>query len=263
MWPSTALSPLEECWMMARLKAELWDTLTRDLDAVLLTRVPTASELPIPSLPCFLQHVVARVKPEPSALLIAAIFLRRLIHRLTSRQTTIRGHATTPQRLFLVALILANKSIHDVAPRNRHWAEYLDGLFSVSEIGQMERQFLMLMDYQLVVTPSQFDCMVTQLHRTVPVQKTWQVGREKTPVRVRADAYSPSSEPAVLPPTEPMAWMPSVVPSPLYAPSSTSSSSTLASSPDSLPSPPPVVHVMPKKSQYDAFHPSSPMDWMA
>jgi G1/S-specific cyclin PLC1 len=51
-------------------------------------------------------------------------------------------------RLFLAILIIAAKYLNDSAPRNKHWAVY-GVYFSVTELNNIERQVLFLLDYDL------------------------------------------------------------------------------------------------------------------
>lgn len=56
----------------------------------------------------------------------------------------------TAHRLFLAALIIASKFGNDICPRNGSWVHASARLFEVAEVNLMEKQFLFLLDFDLV-----------------------------------------------------------------------------------------------------------------
>ncbi|KAI7866622.1 hypothetical protein BDF14DRAFT_1727906 [Spinellus fusiger] len=66
------------------------------------------------------------------------------------------------RRMFLAALMLASKYLHDKNYRNQSWAK-ISGL-SMREINAAEMAFLQLIDYKLYVSKPTFDKWYTLLH---------------------------------------------------------------------------------------------------
>lgn len=56
----------------------------------------------------------------------------------------------TAHRLFLAALIIASKFSNDISPRNKSWVQVSAGLFEIAEVNLMEKQFLFLLDFDLM-----------------------------------------------------------------------------------------------------------------
>jgi hypothetical protein len=56
----------------------------------------------------------------------------------------------TAHRLFLAALIIASKFSNDICPRNKSWVHASAGLFEIDEVNLMEKQFLFLLDFDLM-----------------------------------------------------------------------------------------------------------------
>ncbi|KAI8371095.1 hypothetical protein BD560DRAFT_298669, partial [Blakeslea trispora] len=102
----------------------------------------------IPPLGTFIHLLVKRAYIRTGTLLATLVLLDRLRHRLTQFTS---GMPCTCQRIFLATLIVTTKYLHDTSPKNKHWADFAV-YFTVAEINLMEKQFLSLMDYQLVIT---------------------------------------------------------------------------------------------------------------
>jgi hypothetical protein len=117
---------------------------------------PTRTESPgfpsqsLPSLEQFIQTLCERSNVQTPTLMSTAVYL----HRLKSRLPRIaKGMQCTCHRVFLAALILSAKYLNDSSPKNKHWARYTMGLFSLPEVNLMEQQLLFLLDWDLRITP--------------------------------------------------------------------------------------------------------------
>ena len=62
-----------------------------------------------------------------------------------------KGMACTCHRVFLACLIMSAKNLNDSSPKNKYWARYTQGLFSLPEVNLMEKQLLYLLDWDLRV----------------------------------------------------------------------------------------------------------------
>ncbi|KAJ7776550.1 hypothetical protein DFH07DRAFT_731757 [Mycena maculata] len=94
----------------------------------------------------FVASLLARARVSPSTLLVALVYITR------ARPHIVIG---LPQyaleRIFLGALVVANKYTLDAPLKNVHWALCTDGLFGAPDVGSMEREFLNVLDWQLGV----------------------------------------------------------------------------------------------------------------
>ncbi|KAF8305133.1 hypothetical protein DL93DRAFT_2144770, partial [Clavulina sp. PMI_390] len=101
--------------------------------------------VPLP-LEDFILSLCRRNKVTVGTLSSALIYLSRLRERMSN---SFGATHSTPHRLFFSALIVASKFSNDVNTRNKHWAHYVSGLWTLDEINVMERQFLNVIDYDL------------------------------------------------------------------------------------------------------------------
>ncbi|KAJ7167356.1 hypothetical protein C8R43DRAFT_1121789 [Mycena crocata] len=60
------------------------------------------------------------------------------------------------EHVFLGALIIANKYANDVTYRNRDWAR-CTGVLGVTDVGLLEREFLVVLDWELGVSQADLD----------------------------------------------------------------------------------------------------------
>ena len=117
-----------------------------------MTSSPTVDAASLPSLERFITALCQKSNVHTSTLMCVTIYLDRLRQRLPR---VAKGMACTCHRVFLAALILAAKYLNDSSPKNKHWARYTLGLFSLAEVNLMEKQMLYLLDWDLRITTDQ------------------------------------------------------------------------------------------------------------
>ncbi|KAF5111640.1 hypothetical protein DV452_004373 [Geotrichum candidum] len=100
----------------------------------------------LPPLKQFILHLVHSSKVPCSTLMATLVYLHRLRAKLPPLT---KGMPCTLHRIFLACLIMAAKNLNDTSPKNKHWARYTMGLFSVHEVNLMEKQLLYLLDWDL------------------------------------------------------------------------------------------------------------------
>ncbi|EMG46476.1 hypothetical protein G210_3277 [Candida maltosa Xu316] len=103
----------------------------------------------LPSLMTFLTKLVKYTNVYTGTLMATLIYLQKLKNKLPKNA---HGLPCTRHRILLSCLILSSKFHNDSSPKNKHWAKYTDGLFSVKDINLMERQLIFLLNWDLKVT---------------------------------------------------------------------------------------------------------------
>ncbi|KAF3761770.1 hypothetical protein M406DRAFT_281850, partial [Cryphonectria parasitica EP155] len=123
----------------------------------------------LPSLEEFIYNLVWSSNVQVPTLMSTLVYLNRLKSRL---QPEAKGLRCTAHRIFLAALILTAKYVNDSSPKNKHWARYTeiwddangprrdykgrerpaDFQFSRTEVNLMEKQLLMLLEWELRIT---------------------------------------------------------------------------------------------------------------
>ncbi|KCV69999.1 hypothetical protein H696_03464 [Fonticula alba] len=73
---------------------------------------------------------------------------------------TARSGDDTSHRVFFIALILAAKYLNDQTLTNRGWSKLTRGMFATRDINRMERDFLALVGYDLVIEPTELAIFV-------------------------------------------------------------------------------------------------------
>jgi PHO85 cyclin-1 len=96
----------------------------------------------------FITKLVRYTNVYTGTLMSTIIYMNRLRSKLPKDA---RGLPCTRHRIFLACLIIASKNLNDSSPKNKHWAKYTDGLFRKEDVNLMERQLLMLLDWDVQI----------------------------------------------------------------------------------------------------------------
>lgn len=107
------------------------------------------AEPTVESVNAFIRTLIKRSNVQTPTLMTSLVYLGRLRDRLPR---SAMGMPCTCHRIFLAALILAAKNLNDSSPKNKYWAKYTSGLFSLADVNLMEMQLLYLLDWDLRVT---------------------------------------------------------------------------------------------------------------
>ncbi|KAH9900756.1 hypothetical protein C8Q73DRAFT_662322 [Cubamyces lactineus] len=94
----------------------------------------------------FVSDVIYKAEVKVPALLVTLVYINRAKPHI---QIALEQWAN--ERVFLGALILANKYLNDSTLKNVHWA-LCTGVFGKRDIGRIEREFLDVLDFELGVT---------------------------------------------------------------------------------------------------------------
>ncbi|KAF8342930.1 uncharacterized protein EI90DRAFT_2903207, partial [Cantharellus anzutake] len=105
----------------------------------------TGAPIPSPKLANFVAYALHRTR-LPSSVTFASLFL---LQRLKARFPAARG--SSGHRLFISAFMIASKVICDDTYSNKSWCVVGQGMFSLREINQMEREMCGYLDWQLNV----------------------------------------------------------------------------------------------------------------
>ncbi|RDX49833.1 hypothetical protein OH76DRAFT_1381898 [Lentinus brumalis] len=93
----------------------------------------------------FVTDVLHRAEIKVPALLVTLVYIER-----AKPHIQIALEQWAHERVFLGALILANKYLNDSTLKNVHWA-LCTGVFGKRDIGRIEREFLDVLDFELSV----------------------------------------------------------------------------------------------------------------
>lgn len=132
---------------------------------------------PTPRLAEFIAYALHRTR-LPDEITFQALFLLR---RLKSRFPAARG--SSGHRLFISALMLASKSSCDDTYSNKSWTIVSQGLFSLREVNQMERELFGYLGYKVNVEYEELDAFTSLL----------QAGEVATVVDLNNGTTTPSS----------------------------------------------------------------------
>ncbi|CAK5281666.1 unnamed protein product [Mycena citricolor] len=108
-------------------------------------------------LPYFIAYALHRTKLHAAVTYAALV----LLQRLKARFPTARG--SSGHRLFISAFMIASKVICDDTYSNKSWSIVAQGMFTLREINQMEREMCNYLDWELTVDEpilSQFQNLV-------------------------------------------------------------------------------------------------------
>jgi hypothetical protein len=107
----------------------------------------------------FIAYALYRTKLHPSVTFAALVLLQRLKARFPAARGS-SGH-----RLFISAFMIASKVIYDDIYSNKSWSVVAQGMFSLREINQMEREMCSYLEWELTVNNpilGDFEAMVKQ-----------------------------------------------------------------------------------------------------
>ncbi|ESK97315.1 alternative cyclin pcl12 [Moniliophthora roreri MCA 2997] len=96
-------------------------------------------------LPYFIAYALHRTKLHSSVTFACLV----LLQRLKARFPTARG--SSGHRLFISAFMIASKVICDDTYSNKSWTIVAQGMFTLREINQMEREMCNYLDWELTV----------------------------------------------------------------------------------------------------------------
>lgn len=113
---------------------------------------PVYKTRPLPSLMTFITKLVRYTNVYTGTLMSTIVYMNRLKERLPADA---HGMPCTRHRIFLACLIIASKYFNDSSPKNKHWSKYTDGLFRNEDVNLMEKQLLMLLDWDLRIETSE------------------------------------------------------------------------------------------------------------
>ncbi|KAF9047404.1 hypothetical protein BJ165DRAFT_1403129 [Panaeolus papilionaceus] len=94
-------------------------------------------------LPYFIAYALHRTKLHPSVTFAALVLLQRLKARFPSAKGS-SGH-----RLFISAYMISSKVMCDDTYSNKSWCIVAQGMFTLREINQMEREMCNYLDWEL------------------------------------------------------------------------------------------------------------------
>lgn len=104
----------------------------------------------------FLAKVLKTAKIHQTSILICLAYIQRIFHSSYGND----GVSLSTEsicKLFVISLIVAQKFNSDTIRLNQLWAKELYPWVELEEVSRMERQFLILLDYKLVVSESDLE----------------------------------------------------------------------------------------------------------
>ncbi|KAJ3206922.1 hypothetical protein HK099_000396 [Clydaea vesicula] len=101
--------------------------------------------------------------------------------------------------LFLASIITAHKFLDDNSYKNKLWSDLNGKLFSCKDINLMERQFLSMLDYNLMVSQEEYDSLNSKLLSTFKLHQQKPLINSTFNIKTN-DFYSCNSQNLILPP---------------------------------------------------------------
>ncbi|KAG8907268.1 hypothetical protein FRB99_004962 [Tulasnella sp. 403] len=114
---------------------------------------------PSPTLAAFIAYALHRTRLNPSVTFCALFLLSRLKGRFPAARGS-SGH-----RLFISAFMIASKVICDDTYSNKSWCVVGQGMFSLREINQMEREMCSYLEWILNVKPEELQEFEAEVRR--------------------------------------------------------------------------------------------------
>ncbi|PPQ76875.1 hypothetical protein CVT26_001466 [Gymnopilus dilepis] len=96
-------------------------------------------------LPYFIAYALHQTKLHPSITFAALVLLQRLKARFPS------ARGLSSHRLFILAYMISSKVMRDDTYSNKSWCIVAQGMFTLREVNQMERDMCTYLDWELTV----------------------------------------------------------------------------------------------------------------
>lgn len=138
---------------------------------------------PLPTLAAFIAYALHRTRLNASVTFCALFLLSRLKGRFPAARGS-SGH-----RLFISAFMIASKVICDDTYSNKSWCVVGQGMFSLREINQMEREMCSYLEWVLNVKPEELAEFEAE------VKRDYGTGGAKAGIPTSALATSPAQVP--------------------------------------------------------------------
>jgi G1/S-specific cyclin PLC1 len=115
----------------------------------------------LPSLEVFIKQTVIDSNTAIPNLFVALVYLDRFGSKLAAK---VNGAHDSRHRIFLACLVVACKFLNDVTYKNEYWAS-LWREFTVEDINLMERELLVILNFNLTINPRDMDNLVRRYFR--------------------------------------------------------------------------------------------------
>ena len=99
----------------------------------------------------FVENIWHRARLTPQSLVICLVY----VDRMEARSEGVLLHARSWRPIVFASLLLASKVWHDVSYWNSDFSTICP-MFTVANINRMERAYLQLLDYNTIISPSQY-----------------------------------------------------------------------------------------------------------
>ena len=157
------------------------------LQTVSFPSLYTLSKLPPPKAPppaykvpdartvaTFIENIRQQARLTPQALVITLVY----VDRLEARSEGVLLHARSWRPIVFASLLLASKVWHDISYWNSDFSSICP-MFTVRNINRMERSYLQLLQYNTIVSASQYAQYYFSLRHTVRVPNHLDDGGEQ------------------------------------------------------------------------------------